>query len=198
MAAMTRNVDKYTAIYRAIGLDTFTLLAQPSDYFFYSPDLVHEASFAKFTAWLSTDMSMTIVPHILSNDGARSWFVAISLVGRWHPLDVNFKRLIQHDAAVPKLFLYSSADPIVPASHVEYAAATAKALGIPVASVDFEVSNHVSHVTYNPDLYIQETAGNGHIRTNSMELMPIIAMLHDRLSSYFTWLTETLVVASRW
>ncbi|RHY86316.1 hypothetical protein DYB35_010491, partial [Aphanomyces astaci] len=71
MAAKTRNVDKYTAIYRAIGLDTFTLLAQPSDYFFYSPDLVHEASFAKFTAWLSTDMSMAIVPHILSNDGAR-------------------------------------------------------------------------------------------------------------------------------
>ncbi|RHY08474.1 hypothetical protein DYB36_004934 [Aphanomyces astaci] len=98
-------------------------------------------------------LSMSNGPY--QTPGPRPHFVAISLVIRRHPLDVNFKRLIQHDAALPKQFLYSSADPIVPASHVEYAAATAKALGIPVASVDFEVSNHVSLVTFNPDLYIQ-------------------------------------------
>ncbi|KAF0691513.1 Aste57867_17286 [Aphanomyces stellatus] len=75
--------------------------------------------------------------------------------GQGSPIELHFQRFIERDTAIPKLFLYSTADKMIPASQVEYAIETAQALQTPVTAVNFEDSMHVAHLTKHPERYAQ-------------------------------------------
>ncbi|CAK4085043.1 unnamed protein product [Aphanomyces euteiches] len=70
------------------------------------------------------------------------------------PLEVSFQRFIERDAAIPKLFLYSSADTTIGPDHVEHAIESANKLQTKVEKVDFETSKHVAHYMDKPDVYV--------------------------------------------
>ncbi|CAK4086284.1 unnamed protein product [Aphanomyces euteiches] len=83
-------------------------------------------------------------------------FVVTDIFGIVDPVQSNYNRFIRRDAAIPKLFLYSKADPIVESNHIQEAMAHANELKTPfVQGVDFEKSDHVAHFTYDPQRYKQ-------------------------------------------
>ncbi|KAF0756267.1 hypothetical protein AaE_004705 [Aphanomyces astaci] len=75
------------------------------------------------------------------------------LTGRKHPFTLHYLRYLIRDAATPKLFLYSSADELVSTSDIQGAIQTAQSMGSSITCVDFEASQHVSHLNSNPALY---------------------------------------------
>ncbi|KAF0686116.1 Aste57867_22081 [Aphanomyces stellatus] len=83
----------------------------------------------------------------------------ISVVARWavagelDPVKRNLAQLIERDAAVPKLFLYSDGDQLISSTEVEGAIAKATAFGTTVESVNFGSSPHVSHYVHAPEAY---------------------------------------------
>ncbi|KAF0686113.1 Aste57867_22078 [Aphanomyces stellatus] len=83
----------------------------------------------------------------------------LSVVARWaavgapDPIRRITTHLIEHDAAVPKLFLYSDGDHFVSSAEVEGAIAQATALGTPVDTVKFAASPHVMHYVHAPAAY---------------------------------------------
>ncbi|KAF0694736.1 Aste57867_14412 [Aphanomyces stellatus] len=81
--------------------------------------------------------------------------VLMWVTGRKHPFTLHYLRYLIRDASIPKLFLYSSADELVGSSDIQGAMETAQSMGSSVASVDFEVSKHVSHYRTNPALYFE-------------------------------------------
>ncbi|KAG9402713.1 Transmembrane protein 53 [Aphanomyces cochlioides] len=88
------------------------------------------------------------------------------LTGRKHPFTLHYLRYLIRDASIPKLFLYSSADELVGSADIQGAIQTARSMGSPFASVDFEVSKHVSHYRTNPALYMStvQTFLSKHVR----------------------------------
>ncbi|KAF0686114.1 Aste57867_22079 [Aphanomyces stellatus] len=74
-------------------------------------------------------------------------------VGAADPLRRNVTDLIERAAAVPKLFLYSSADQVVPCAQVHDAIAHATALGTSVDAVNFGATPHVGHFVHAPAAY---------------------------------------------
>ena len=60
---------------------------------------------------------------------------------------------------VPKLFLYSQADVVVPAADIEKAIDIAKLNGSKVEAIDFNDSSHVQHLRMHPVLYKTSIAG---------------------------------------
>ncbi|KAF0693995.1 Aste57867_15093 [Aphanomyces stellatus] len=219
MSAKPRSIQKYEAMYKALGYHTFVLLASPMDNFRPTASIQKHSiqPFHTFLASLDRTTNLELVVHLMSNGGCRSWFAfqkhlvktttpftisaividsapyqpgdlraapaafvatitnpIVKAVVRavvasvlqticWvcaaidQPLftDMNFDMVTKQDTAVPRLFLYSKHDPIMPASHVELAIATAKAANVHVTAVDFEDSAHVAHFAKYPDLYVQ-------------------------------------------
>ncbi|KAG9401132.1 hypothetical protein AC1031_009887 [Aphanomyces cochlioides] len=83
-------------------------------------------------------------------------FVVTDIFGIVGPVQSNYNRFFLRDAAIPKLFLYSKADPIVESNHIQEAMVHANELKTPVVEgVDFEKSDHVAHFTYAPQRYKQ-------------------------------------------
>ncbi|KDO28458.1 hypothetical protein SPRG_06697 [Saprolegnia parasitica CBS 223.65] len=79
---------------------------------------------------------------------------ALAWLLRWdHPFTQLFESQICTTGAIPKLFLYSSADTMVVATDVEDAILVAKAVGARVESVDFKTSAHVAHYMAHPETY---------------------------------------------
>ncbi|KAF0686117.1 Aste57867_22082 [Aphanomyces stellatus] len=76
-----------------------------------------------------------------------------ALVGAPDPFQRNFANLIERDAAIPKLFLYSHGDHVVPSAEVEGSIAAATALGTTLEMVNFGTSVHVSHFAHAPETY---------------------------------------------
>ena len=62
-------------------------------------------------------------------------------------------RILQ-ELKVPKLFLYSRADTVVPAVDIEEAIEIARINGSKVEFLDFKDSPHVQHLRMHPQLYI--------------------------------------------
>lgn len=56
---------------------------------------------------------------------------------------------------VPQLYLYSTADAIIPVGDVEAHIASQKKRGVPITAVDFEDSAHCEHYKQYPDKYVQ-------------------------------------------
>jgi Eukaryotic protein of unknown function (DUF829) len=61
--------------------------------------------------------------------------------------------LSENQPHCPQLYLYSSADEIIPARYIEEFIARQKALGRTVDAHNFGLSPHVDHFRSYPDLY---------------------------------------------
>ncbi|ETV95204.1 hypothetical protein H310_11461 [Aphanomyces invadans] len=109
---------------------------------------------AAFTATIQNTIVRAVLTTLLGLCMRVFECIAMSL-GRQHPIDVNYERIIEQGAGIPKLFLYSAADRIVPANQIEFAVATVKSLGTPAIAVDFETSGHVAHYTVDPERYVK-------------------------------------------
>ncbi|RHY20039.1 hypothetical protein DYB36_005109 [Aphanomyces astaci] len=119
---------------------------------------VFEGSFDKilddFTSTTTSPVKRWIARTVLKAGWAA---VMLRWSGRFgpDPLQRNFAKLIIADAAIPKLFLYSSNDVIITAPEVEEAIAAAAAGGTPLDQVNFHTSLHVSHYLDYPEVYEQ-------------------------------------------
>ncbi|CAK4084030.1 unnamed protein product [Aphanomyces euteiches] len=73
------------------------------------------------------------------------------------------------DKGIPKLFLYSTSDQIMPPHHVERAIAAAKDLKTPVVQVvNFETFTHVAHLAKAPVLYLKSVQTFAYITLNAL------------------------------
>ncbi|EQC26852.1 hypothetical protein SDRG_15362 [Saprolegnia diclina VS20] len=72
---------------------------------------------------------------------------------RDHVLALNFESQIANTGAIPKLFLYSRADKLIPLADFQDAMQAAKDTGATVHGVDFMTSPHVGHYQAHPEAY---------------------------------------------
>ncbi|KAF0693996.1 Aste57867_15094 [Aphanomyces stellatus] len=224
MGASARPVQKYEAMYKALGYHTFTILSHPSD-FFRPTASVHKASLEAFHALVASlghdpqdaAAPLQLVVHAMSNGGCYSWYcfkahliragIAFSVpalvfdsapqlagnvsttpaafaamvkqpffqatlyyvlyavfftlhwvataVGVRQPVDLVFEMVTTQDKAVPRLFLYSTADAMITRDQVETTIAAAKAHKVAVSAVNFQDSAHVAHYAKYPDVYVE-------------------------------------------
>ncbi|ETV95205.1 hypothetical protein H310_11462 [Aphanomyces invadans] len=117
-----------------------------------SKPYAHGTAPAAFTAQMKNPILRQAMMWILTAVFVLHAFV-VRVCGYTHPVELQFERLIHRDAAIPKLFLYSDNDVMIPPDQIEYAITTAKQLNTPAEAVNFETSKHVAHLSHSPDRY---------------------------------------------
>ncbi|OQR98898.1 hypothetical protein ACHHYP_07604 [Achlya hypogyna] len=99
------------------------------------------------SSWLHA-LLFGLMKTLLLSWGAIAW-----VFGLKHPVRLQYEAQILQSAAIPKLFLYSAADTIVPPRDVHDTMNDAKAIGTHVEEVDFVTSPHVCHYLQFPERY---------------------------------------------
>ncbi|KAM0747405.1 hypothetical protein T439DRAFT_329132 [Meredithblackwellia eburnea MCA 4105] len=79
---------------------------------------------------------------------ALNWFIRAP-----GPIEAMYRYLTESIAPVPRLYIYSPQDQLVPAADVEAHAAAARAKGIDVTMEKFEGTSHVAHVRGGSERY---------------------------------------------
>ncbi|KAG9400305.1 hypothetical protein AC1031_010523 [Aphanomyces cochlioides] len=109
-----------------------------------------------FSASIKSRAMRQFCTEFLSVILANYFFLAYDVFAVKSLIEWIFNQLICHDKDIPKLFLYSTSDQIMPPHHVEHAIAAAKDLKTPVVqAVNFETSPHVAHLAKAPELYMK-------------------------------------------
>jgi hypothetical protein len=119
-------------------------------------------AYPKFESGLAALEGSGMIPHRLATSFFKCLFVVVYwLESLWlriqqrpHRLLVYWNELLENDWDIPQGFIYSRADRMVDADHLDdFIQNRRQHLSIPISVLKFEDSPHVQHFRYHPEAY---------------------------------------------